>query len=50
MHADNPQQVNQVFHDANVAPEVPVRIGEVSVDGGNPVVLRTLNCSGWQFQ
>lgn len=42
MHADNPQQVNQVFHDANVAPKVLVRIGEVSVDSGDPVVLRAL--------
>jgi hypothetical protein len=42
MHADNPQQVNKVFHDANVAPKVAVRIGEVTVDSGNPVVLRTL--------
>jgi hypothetical protein len=38
MHADNPQQANQVLHDANVAPKVPVRIGELTVDGG---VLRT---------
>jgi hypothetical protein len=42
MHADNPQQANQVLHDANVAPEVPVHIGEVSVDAGNPSVLRAL--------
>ena len=42
MHADNPQQANQVLHDANVAPKVPVHIGEVSVDAGNPAVLRTL--------
>jgi hypothetical protein len=42
MHADNPQQVNQVLRDANVAPQVPVRIGEVIVDAGNPAVLRTL--------
>jgi len=39
LHADNPQQANQVLHDANVAPAVPVRIGEVSVDGA---VLRAL--------
>ena len=42
MHADNPQQANQVLHDANVAPKVPVHIGEVSVDAGNPSVLRAL--------
>jgi len=39
MHADNPQQANQVLHDANVAPKVPVHIGELNVDGG---VLRAL--------
>ncbi len=42
LHADNPQQANQVLHDANVPPKVPVQIGEVSVDAGNPAVLRTL--------
>jgi hypothetical protein len=42
LHADNPQQANQVLHDANVAPKVPVRIGEVSVDSGNPAVLHAL--------
>jgi hypothetical protein len=39
LHADNPQQANQVLKDANVAPKVPVHIGQVSVDSGNPAVL-----------
>lgn len=41
MRANDPKQADKVFHDAALAPEVPVRIGEVSVDAGNPVVIRT---------
>jgi hypothetical protein len=40
--ANNSQQLNQVLHEAAAAPKVPVRIGEVSVDAGNPAVLRVL--------
>jgi len=40
IRANDQQQVNKVFHDAVAAPKVSVRIGEVSVDGGNPAVLR----------
>ncbi len=40
MSANDPQQVNQVLQQADVAPVVPVRIGEVAVDPGNPAVLR----------
>lgn len=35
------QQVKQVFDRAVSAPKIPVRIGEVTVDAGNPPVLRT---------
>jgi hypothetical protein len=40
--ANNPQQLNQVLHEATATPKVPVRIGEVSVDARNPAVLRVL--------
>jgi hypothetical protein len=41
MRANDPQQVDKVMHEAAAAPKVPVRIGEVSIDAGNPAVLRT---------
>jgi len=34
-------QVNKIFHDALAAPKIPVRIDEVSIDAGDPSVLRT---------
>jgi hypothetical protein len=34
------QQMNKVFQEAAATPKVPVRIGVVSVDAGNPTVLR----------
>ena len=41
MQTDNPQQVGRIFHEAAAARKVSVRISEVSVDAGNPGVLRT---------
>lgn len=41
MQPDNPQQVGKLFHEAAAAPKIPVSIGEVSVDVGNPPVVRT---------
>lgn len=41
VRANNPQQFSKVFQEAAATPKVPVRIGEVSVDAGNPAVLRT---------
>ncbi|MGA8432537.1 MAG: DUF1223 domain-containing protein [Candidatus Sulfotelmatobacter sp.] len=41
MHANDPQEMNKVLQAAAAAPKVPVHIGEVSVDAGNPAVLRT---------
>jgi hypothetical protein len=41
MRANEPQKADKVFHEAAAAPKVPVRIGEVSVDAGNPAVVRT---------
>jgi hypothetical protein len=41
MRANDSQQADKVFHEAAAAPKVLVRIGEVSVDAGNPTVLRT---------
>jgi len=38
--ANNPQQFNKILQDAAAAPMIPVRIREVSVDAGNPAVLR----------
>ena len=40
MRANDPQQVNRVLHEATGTPKVPLSIGEVSVDAGNPAVLR----------
>jgi hypothetical protein len=40
MRANDPQQADKVFHEATAEPKVPVRISEVSVDAGNPAVLR----------
>jgi len=41
MQPDNPQQVGKIFHEATVSPKIPVRIGEVTIDGGKAPVLRT---------
>jgi hypothetical protein len=41
VRANDPQQLDRVFRDATVAPKIPVRIAEVSVDTGNPAVLRS---------
>jgi len=35
-----PQQVEEVFEKAKATPKIPVRIGEVLVDSGNPTLLR----------
>jgi hypothetical protein len=40
MRANNSQQKDKVFHEAAAAPKLPVRIGEVSVEAGNPAILR----------
>ena len=40
MHANDPQNMNKVLQAAAAAPKLPVRIGEISVDAGNPAVLR----------
>jgi hypothetical protein len=40
VRANNPQQFAKVFQDATAASKIPVRIGEVSVDAGNPAILR----------
>jgi hypothetical protein len=40
VRANNPQQFAKVFQEAAVVPKISVRIGEVSIDAGNPNVLR----------
>lgn len=40
MRANNPQQANQVVHDAAATPKVPVHIGDVSFGPGDAGVLR----------
>jgi len=40
IRANDPQQVDGVFHRATAAPKIPVHIGEVMVDAGDPAVLR----------
>jgi hypothetical protein len=37
---DTQQQMVDVFQKAKATPKIPVRIGEVATDGGNPTVLR----------
>jgi hypothetical protein len=41
MRVNDPQQVKKVFEDASATPKVPVRIGEVTVEPGNPGMFRT---------
>src|ERR1700683_4533679 len=41
MRLGDPQQDSKVFQKAVGYPKIPVRIGEVVVDGGNPSVLQT---------
>jgi len=40
MRLGDPQQEIRIFQEAVVFPKIPVRIGEVTVDAGNPVVLK----------
>jgi hypothetical protein len=40
MHLGDPQQVMKVFQEAVAVPKIPMRIGEVTVDAGNPDVLQ----------
>ena len=37
---DNPQEIKDVLLKAAAEPKIPVRIGEVTADAGNPAVLR----------
>ena len=39
-NGNTPQQVEEVLQRAKTAPKVPIRIGEVIVNGGSPSVLR----------
>jgi hypothetical protein len=41
LRVGDPQQMSNVFREAVAAPKIPVRIGAVSVEAGNPAVLRT---------
>jgi hypothetical protein len=43
------QQMDEIFHKAAAAPKVPVRISAVTVDGGNPGVLRAHIETGANF-
>jgi hypothetical protein len=38
---NDPQEIKDVLMKAATEPKIPVRIGEVTTDGGNPAVLRT---------
>ncbi len=40
VHVNDPQQIQKVLRSAAAAPKVAVRIGDVSVDAGDPTVLR----------
>jgi hypothetical protein len=41
MRLGDQQQDKKIFQEAASSPKIPVRIGEVTVDGGDPAVLRT---------
>jgi hypothetical protein len=41
VHAGDPKQLEQTLQKAAATPKVPVRIGDVTVDAGNPTLLRT---------
>jgi hypothetical protein len=41
LHLADSGLTSRTLHDAVATPKIPVRIGEVTVDGGNPAVLRT---------
>jgi hypothetical protein len=41
MRANDPQEVDKVFHEATVAPKILVRISDVGLDVANPAILRT---------
>jgi hypothetical protein len=41
MRLGNPQQVEDLLKRAASTPKVPIRIGEITVDAGNPTTLRT---------
>jgi hypothetical protein len=40
LRANDPQAVDKVFHEAASASKIPVRIGEVDIDTGDPSVVR----------
>src|ERR1700676_995487 len=40
MRLGNPQQIEDLLKKAAATPKVPIRIGEVTVDAGNPTTLR----------
>jgi hypothetical protein len=40
MRLGNPQQIEDLLKKAAAAPKVPIRIGEVTADAGNPTTLR----------
>jgi len=40
MSANDPQQIDKILREAASTPTIPVRIGETSVDAGNPMVVR----------
>jgi len=37
----DPQQTSKMLHEAVASPKIPVRIGEVTVDAGDPAVIQT---------
>jgi hypothetical protein len=41
IHPTDPQEMKDVLMKAATEPKIPVRIGEVTADAGNPAVLRT---------
>jgi hypothetical protein len=48
-NGNTPQQVEEVLKRAKTAPKVPIRIGEVIVNGGSPSVLRVHIETGENF-
>ena len=48
-NGNTPQEVEEVLQKAKTAPKVPIRIGEIIMDSGNPSVLRVHIETGENF-
>jgi hypothetical protein len=47
VHANNPEQLNKVLQEATFAPKIPVRIGEVKLEGAPAVLGMRIEAEGY---